>query len=137
MTDPVRHPLTMNGRDPSLLRGDRIDGDRYWSTAFAQKEWDRLWTRIWHVAGRTEGAAMLNAICYTVRDAVTLAVHFNTGDYWRNRLQGPISTAMVRNDIAHNMHHRAQIMFLMERLGLTDHIEGDLLTWESTSFGWR
>ena len=49
---------------------------------------------------------MLNAICYTVRAAVTLAVHFDTGDYWRNRLQGPISTAMVRNDIAHNTHGR-------------------------------
>jgi uncharacterized damage-inducible protein DinB len=39
--------------------------------------------------------------------------------------------------ITHNMHHRAQIMFLMERVGLNDHIEGDLLSWESISFGWR
>ena len=39
--------------------------------------------------------------------------------------------------ITHNMHHRAQIMFLMERIGLKDHIEGDLLSWESVSFGWR
>jgi uncharacterized damage-inducible protein DinB len=38
--------------------------------------------------------------------------------------------------ITHNMHHRAQIMFLMERVGLKDHIEGDLLSWESGSFGW-
>ncbi len=39
--------------------------------------------------------------------------------------------------ITHNMHHRAQIMFLMERVGLKDHIEGDLLSWESGSFGWH
>ncbi|MFM7585282.1 MAG: DinB family protein [Caldilinea sp.] len=39
--------------------------------------------------------------------------------------------------ITHNMHHRAQIMFLMERAGLKDHIEGDLLSWESNSFGWH
>lgn len=39
--------------------------------------------------------------------------------------------------ITHNMHHRAQIMFLMERVGLKDHIEGDLLSWESVSFGWH
>ncbi len=39
--------------------------------------------------------------------------------------------------LTHNMHHRAQIMFLMERVGLKDHIEGDLLGWESISFGWR
>ena len=59
---------------------------------------------------------MLNAYCYTVRDAVTLAVHFNNGDYWRNRLQGPISTAMVRNDIAHNMHGRdAYVMDIRTR----------------------
>jgi len=39
--------------------------------------------------------------------------------------------------ITHNMHHRAQIMFLMERTGLENHIEGDLLSWESNSFGWH
>ena len=39
--------------------------------------------------------------------------------------------------LTHNMHHRAQIMFLMERVGLREHVEGDLLTWESTTFGWR
>jgi uncharacterized damage-inducible protein DinB len=39
--------------------------------------------------------------------------------------------------ITHNMHHRAQIMFLMERAGLKQHLEGDLLSWESNSFGWR
>jgi uncharacterized damage-inducible protein DinB len=39
--------------------------------------------------------------------------------------------------ITHNMHHRAQIMFLMERAGLKNHIEGDLLSWESNSFGWH
>lgn len=38
--------------------------------------------------------------------------------------------------ITHNMHHRAQVMFLMEKVGLTEHIEGDLLSWEASSFGW-
>jgi uncharacterized damage-inducible protein DinB len=38
--------------------------------------------------------------------------------------------------ITHNMHHRAHIMFLMERVGLKDHIEGDLLGWESNNSGW-
>jgi phenylpropionate dioxygenase-like ring-hydroxylating dioxygenase large terminal subunit len=53
MTEAVRHPLTMDGRDPANLRGDPITGDRYWCRDFARKEWDRMWTRIWHVAGRT------------------------------------------------------------------------------------
>ncbi|HMV30252.1 MAG TPA: DinB family protein, partial [Anaerolineales bacterium] len=38
--------------------------------------------------------------------------------------------------LTHNMHHRAQIMYLMEKVGLQDHIEGDLLSWESVAFGW-
>ena len=38
--------------------------------------------------------------------------------------------------LTHSMHHRAHIMFLMEKVGLKEHIEGDLLDWESTAFGW-
>jgi uncharacterized damage-inducible protein DinB len=38
--------------------------------------------------------------------------------------------------ITHSMHHRAQVMYLMEKVGITEHIEGDLLSWESASFGW-
>ena len=53
MTETANHPLTMDGRDPANLRGDRITGDRYFSREFAQREWDRLWTKIWHIAGRT------------------------------------------------------------------------------------
>jgi uncharacterized damage-inducible protein DinB len=34
------------------------------------------------------------------------------------------------------MHHRAQIMYMLERLGEQEHIEGDLLSWESQAFGW-
>ncbi|MFV0277558.1 MAG: aromatic ring-hydroxylating oxygenase subunit alpha [Parahaliea sp.] len=52
MNIPLRHPLTLDGRNPDLLRGDKMTGDRYYSREFAQKEWDHLWTRIWHVAGR-------------------------------------------------------------------------------------
>lgn len=53
MTQLPRHPLTMDGRDPANLRGDPITGDRYTSRDFMQREWDHMWTRIWHVAGRT------------------------------------------------------------------------------------
>lgn len=35
-----------------LLRGDPITGDRYWSREFMQREWDRMWTRVWHMGGR-------------------------------------------------------------------------------------
>jgi len=53
MGHPTPHPLTIDGRDPSCLRGDPITGDRYTSREFMRKEWDHMWTRIWHVAGRT------------------------------------------------------------------------------------
>jgi phenylpropionate dioxygenase-like ring-hydroxylating dioxygenase large terminal subunit len=53
MNDIAKHPLTMSGRDPSKLRGDPITGDRYYSKEFALREWDKMWTKIWHVAGRT------------------------------------------------------------------------------------
>ena len=46
------HPDTMDGRDPTLLRGDAISGDRYYSAEFARAEWQHMWTKIWHVAGR-------------------------------------------------------------------------------------
>jgi len=52
MALPVLHPLTLDGRDASHLRGDPITGDRYWSKDFADREWEHMWKRIWHVAGR-------------------------------------------------------------------------------------
>ncbi|TAL03332.1 MAG: aromatic ring-hydroxylating dioxygenase subunit alpha [Rhodospirillaceae bacterium] len=52
MGTPKRHSLTLDGRDVSLLRGDPITGDRYYSKEFAQREWDHMWTRVWHIAGR-------------------------------------------------------------------------------------
>jgi phenylpropionate dioxygenase-like ring-hydroxylating dioxygenase large terminal subunit len=43
----------MDGRDPANLRGDAIGGERYYSPDFARREWEGMWSRIWHVAGRT------------------------------------------------------------------------------------
>ncbi|MDE2404858.1 MAG: aromatic ring-hydroxylating dioxygenase subunit alpha [Sphingomonadales bacterium] len=33
-------------------RGDAITGDRYWSRDFARLEWEKMWTRVWHVGAR-------------------------------------------------------------------------------------
>ncbi|HLY57903.1 MAG TPA: aromatic ring-hydroxylating dioxygenase subunit alpha, partial [Stellaceae bacterium] len=35
------------------LRGDPMSGERYYSPEFAQREWDHMWTKVWHVGGRT------------------------------------------------------------------------------------
>jgi uncharacterized damage-inducible protein DinB len=42
----------------------------------------------------------------------------------------------IAHVITHSMHHRAQAMYIMEQLGLREHIEGDVLSWESISQGW-
>lgn len=52
MNQQTAVPPPMDGRDPANLRGDPITGDRYYSKAFAQQEWDHLWSKIWHIAGR-------------------------------------------------------------------------------------
>lgn len=38
--------------------------------------------------------------------------------------------------LTHSMHHRAQIFYLMEQLGVPDVIEGDALAWEGQARGW-
>jgi len=52
MVEIVTHRFAMDGKDPRNLRGDPIPADRYYSREFMQQEWDHLWTRIWHIAGR-------------------------------------------------------------------------------------
>ena len=37
----------------------------------------------------------------------------------------------IAHVITHNMHHRAQLLFMMRRLGLENLPEGDVLSWES------
>lgn len=54
MTKIELHPLAMDGKDPSLLRGDPIPQERYYSRDFMEQEWDHLWTKIWHIAGREQ-----------------------------------------------------------------------------------
>lgn len=49
----IREPELMDGGSSRLLRGDPITGDRYWSREFMQREWDHMWTRVWHIGGRT------------------------------------------------------------------------------------
>ncbi|MEI6291735.1 MAG: DinB family protein [Chloroflexota bacterium] len=60
-------------------------------------------------------------------------------DYFLDTLDNPPQKktfgGAIGHVITHNMHHRAQVMFLMERIGIKDHIEGDLLSWESEVLG--
>ena len=47
----------IDSSDPKFLRGDPITGERYYSADFARREWDHMWTRIWHIAGRVSDVA--------------------------------------------------------------------------------
>lgn len=37
----------------------------------------------------------------------------------------------ITHVITHSMHHRAQVLYLLRRLGLKELIEGDVLSWEA------
>ncbi len=43
--------------------------------------------------------------------------------------------SLVAHTITHGKRHRAQIMYMMERSGIQDVIEGDALTWEGQARG--
>lgn len=44
--------------------------------------------------------------------------------------------SVIAHLITHSMHHRAQIMYMMEQLGVEDILEGDALGWEGQARGW-
>ena len=44
---------------------------------------------------------------------------------------------MIVHVLTHSMHHRAQALYIMEQLGLTNLPEGEALDWEHKAFGWR
>ncbi|BDI30299.1 hypothetical protein CCAX7_23500 [Capsulimonas corticalis] len=44
--------------------------------------------------------------------------------------------AGITHLLTHSMHHRAQALYLMDKLGLKNVIEGDALGWEYVARGW-
>lgn len=50
-TDMSAYPTHPAAELPKA-RGDKIGGDRYWSQDFAEREWEHMWKKIWHVGGR-------------------------------------------------------------------------------------
>jgi len=43
---------------------------------------------------------------------------------------------VIGHVITHSMHHRAQILYILEQLGVENVIEGDVLAWEAVARGW-
>lgn len=56
---------------------------------------------------------------------------------WLDTLDDPPTTKTFGGSIAHvithSMHHRAQLIFMLRRLGMEDLPEGDVLSWEKES----
>jgi uncharacterized damage-inducible protein DinB len=44
--------------------------------------------------------------------------------------------SVIAHLLTHSMHHRAQVMYILEQLGVKDVIEGDALGWEGQARGW-
>ncbi len=44
--------------------------------------------------------------------------------------------SVIAHLITHSMHHRAQVMYILEQLGVENVIEGDALGWEGQARGW-
>lgn len=55
-------------------------------------------------------------------------------ELWTDVLDNPPSEktygGAIAHVITHNMHHRAQLLYMLDKLGLRDLPEGDLLGWE-------
>lgn len=49
--------------------------------------------------------------------------------------KGPLGS-VIAHLITHSMHHRAQILYMLEQLGVENLIEGDALGWEGQARGW-
>lgn len=43
---------------------------------------------------------------------------------------------VIAHILTHGMHHRAQILFMLDQLGVPEVLEGDVLGWEATLRGW-
>ena len=49
--DAKTYPFSSKAEKPKA-RGDIINGERYASKAFADREWEHMWKRVWHLGGR-------------------------------------------------------------------------------------
>lgn len=75
-----------------------------------------------------EAAAALSALSRSIRDRDAW------DETWLDTMDDPPREKTYGGAIAHllthSMHHRAQILFMMRRLGIKNVPEGDVLSWE-------
>jgi uncharacterized damage-inducible protein DinB len=109
-----------------------------------------IWTDLLYArpVQRQSGATipeLLNRLSLVSRDFTFFARKIAREKRWDDCFVDTLDTppkpksygGVIGHVLTHNMHHRAQVMFLMEQVGLTEHLEGDLLSWENVSSGWE
>ena len=66
--------------------------------------------------------------------AIRLQKEGRLDELWEDYLDNPPTKktygGAIVHVITHSMHHRAQLMYMLRRLGVRDLIEGDALSWE-------
>ena len=76
-------------------------------------------------------AADLATLATSVRDRAAW------DEKWTDHLDDPPTEksfgGAIAHVITHSMHHRAQILHILRRLGVTDLPEGDVLSWENAA----
>lgn len=90
-------------------------------------------------------AGMLNRLDVVAKDLATVATQVardnRWDDVWVDHLDRPPTEKTYGGAIAHilthSMHHRAQLLYLLRRLGVSDLPEGDVLSWEAQVSGKR
>jgi uncharacterized damage-inducible protein DinB len=108
----------------------------------------RVWTDLMR-AGATDGATSewrdrdLAGLVEAFRSSYADFAGFARGvraedrlnDEWVDSLDDPSQSktygGAILHVITHNMHHRGELLHMLDRLGLTDLPEGDLLSWEA------
>ena len=85
---------------------------------------------------------MLKRLTIVAKDFADLALKVEREDAADELITSPRNRskrsrgAVIAHAITHGMHHRAQILYIMEQLGVQEVIEGDVLGWESVARGW-
>jgi uncharacterized damage-inducible protein DinB len=110
----------------------------------------RVWSDLMR-SGTTDGATSewrerdLGGLVEAFRDSYTgfaslarqLQADGRLNEEWVDSLDDPPQTktygGAILHVITHNMHHRGELMHMLDRSGVRDLPEGDLLTWEATA----
>jgi uncharacterized damage-inducible protein DinB len=79
-------------------------------------------------------ARLTRAAADLARVATSVRARDGWDELWVDLLDDPPAEksygGAIAHVITHSMHHRAQLLYMLKRLGLTGLPEGDVLTWE-------